>query len=159
MICGHKFGTLICNDEIGHTGVHSASAYWKGGASREEWPAVGPSERETIEANAVMVAEMNANQRATITAQAKEIKALEKRLQNAIELDPTEIQSGSSRVKHAAGLIKQLPRDHDGRNTWLMNYGDPADPEVQALRKRWEERAGRPGGWDEPSPDGEGDRG
>ncbi|WP_083834504.1 hypothetical protein [Oceanicola sp. S124] len=45
-----------------------------------------------------------------------------------------EIQSGSSRVKHAEGLILQLPEDHDGRNTWLLNYG--VGDEAKALRKK-----------------------
>lgn len=34
-----------------------------------------------------------------------------------------EVQSGLSRVKNAELLISQLPADHDGRNTWLLNYG------------------------------------
>jgi hypothetical protein len=42
---------------------------------------------------------------------------------NAIILTTTEMQSGTNRVKHAEGLIRQLPRNHDGRNTWLLNYG------------------------------------
>jgi len=40
-----------------------------------------------------------------------------------IELTPTEIQSGLSRVRWAELLIKQLPKNHDGRNSWLLNYG------------------------------------
>lgn len=40
-----------------------------------------------------------------------------------IALTPAEIQSKFSRVKWAEGLIKQLPADHEGRNSWLMNYG------------------------------------
>ena len=40
----------------------------------------------------------------------------------AILLTPAEIQSGSSRVKWAEGLIRQLPETHEGRNSWLMNY-------------------------------------
>lgn len=34
-----------------------------------------------------------------------------------------EMQSNLSRVKYAELLISQLPADHDGRNTWLLNYG------------------------------------
>lgn len=41
----------------------------------------------------------------------------------AIRLTTPEVQSGSSRVKWAEGLIKQLPENHDGRNSWLLNYG------------------------------------
>ena len=40
-----------------------------------------------------------------------------------IKLTRAEIQSGSSRQKWAEGLIEQLPADHDGRNSWLMNFG------------------------------------
>jgi hypothetical protein len=46
--------------------------------------------------------------------------------QPSIPLDPHEIQSGSTRVDWAEGLIKQLPADHDGRNSWLLNYGSDA---------------------------------
>lgn len=34
-----------------------------------------------------------------------------------------EIQSNHDRVKWAEGLILQLPHTHDGRNSWLLNYG------------------------------------
>lgn len=40
-----------------------------------------------------------------------------------IHLDKEEIQSGLDRVKWAEGLIRQLPESHDGRNSWLLNYG------------------------------------
>lgn len=40
-----------------------------------------------------------------------------------IKLSKSEKQSGLNRVKYAEGLILQLPSDHDGRNTWLLNYG------------------------------------
>lgn len=36
---------------------------------------------------------------------------------------PAEEQSGVDRVRWAEGLIQQLPADHDGRNSWLLNYG------------------------------------
>lgn len=39
------------------------------------------------------------------------------------ELTPFEVQSGLDRVRNAEGLILQLPPNHDGRNTWLLNYG------------------------------------
>lgn len=45
-----------------------------------------------------------------------------------------EEQSGHSRVKFAEGLISQLPLTHDGRNTWLLNYG--TGEEAEALRFR-----------------------
>ena len=34
-----------------------------------------------------------------------------------------EIQSGLTRVRAAENLVPQLPSGHDGRNTWLLNYG------------------------------------
>lgn len=46
-------------------------------------------------------------------------------LKNSIPLTPAEIQSKLSRVRWAEGLISQLPADHEGRNSWLLNYGQP----------------------------------
>jgi len=40
-----------------------------------------------------------------------------------IVLTKAEIQSGLNRQRAAELLILQLPEDHDGRNTWLLNYG------------------------------------
>jgi hypothetical protein len=40
-----------------------------------------------------------------------------------LKLTPAEVQSGSSRQQWAENLIKQLPADHEGRNSWLMNFG------------------------------------
>jgi len=40
-----------------------------------------------------------------------------------IYLTKAEIESGLSRVKWAELLIKQLPEEHEGRNSWLLNYG------------------------------------
>lgn len=40
-----------------------------------------------------------------------------------LKLTPAEIQSNHSRQKWAEGLILQLPVGHDGRNSWLLNYG------------------------------------
>ena len=50
-------------------------------------------------------------------------------IKKEIKLSKFEQQSGFDRVKTAEMLILQLPRNHDGRNTWLMNYGisDEAD--------------------------------
>ncbi len=42
---------------------------------------------------------------------------------NFIKLSNCEIQSGTNRVQWAEGLIEQLPKNHDGRNSWLLNYG------------------------------------
>lgn len=40
-----------------------------------------------------------------------------------IKLTGFEIQSGLDRQRNAELLILQLPEHHDGRNTWLLNYG------------------------------------
>lgn len=44
----------------------------------------------------------------------------------APRVTPAEIQSGHDRVRWAEGLIRQLPVDHDGRNSWLLNYSTKA---------------------------------
>lgn len=44
-------------------------------------------------------------------------------MKNVIKLSKSEIVSGHNRVEAAERLIEQLPYDHDGRNTWLLNYG------------------------------------
>ena len=44
-------------------------------------------------------------------------------MKKKIKLTGHELQSNTNRQKHAEGLISQLPKDHDGRNTWLLNYG------------------------------------
>lgn len=49
---------------------------------------------------------------------------------------PAETQSGHNRLAHATGLILQLSNYHDGRNTWLMNYAEHRDPDVQAMIRR-----------------------
>lgn len=38
-------------------------------------------------------------------------------------LTALEAQSGLARVYLAEQLIEQMPPDHDGRNSWLLNYG------------------------------------
>lgn len=45
-----------------------------------------------------------------------------------IHLTPYEMQCNHSRVNWAEGLIRQLPEDHDGRNSWLLNYGGSPRP-------------------------------
>jgi hypothetical protein len=52
--------------------------------------------------------------------------------QHVIVLNNAEIQSGSDRVRWAEGLILQLPPDHEGRNSWLLNYG--RGPEADKIR-------------------------
>lgn len=50
----------------------------------------------------------------------------------AIPLAPYEMQSNHSRVNWAEGLIRQLPENHDGRNSWLLNYGNSPRPKDYA---------------------------
>lgn len=50
-----------------------------------------------------------------------------------IELTAAEAQSGYNRVRWAEGLIRQLPEDHEGRNSWLLNYGRKAPDAPDAL--------------------------
>ena len=51
------------------------------------------------------------------------------------QLTAHEVQSGSDRVRYAEGLIRQLPDNHEGRNTWLLNYG-VSDEAVEKRRLR-----------------------
>lgn len=44
-------------------------------------------------------------------------------------------------LRWAEGLIKQLPLSHDGRNSWLMNFGK--GQETDDLRRIWEGRSGQ----------------
>lgn len=60
-------------------------------------------------------------------------------MKTEIKLSKHEIQSGLSRVGNAEGLIEQLPKDHDGRNTWLMNYG--TRDEAVAIRANHKQKA------------------
>lgn len=46
---------------------------------------------------------------------------------------PAEIQCGLDRQKWAEGLIRQLPSYHNGRCSWLINYG--VSDEAVELRK------------------------
>ena len=50
-----------------------------------------------------------------------------------IILTKHEVQSGSTRQKWAEELILQLPKDHNGRNSWLLNYG--TSDEAKFIRK------------------------
>jgi len=51
-------------------------------------------------------------------------------VEEVILISTEEIQSNSSRMKWAQGLITQLPTDHDGRNSWLLNYGTRTEDEL-----------------------------
>lgn len=44
-------------------------------------------------------------------------------------------------LRWAEGLIKQLPLSHEGRNSWLMNFGH--GQETDDLRLLWEGRTGQ----------------
>lgn len=44
----------------------------------------------------------------------------------SIQLTPAEVQSVVDRVRWAEELIRQLPEDHEGRNSWLLNFGSAA---------------------------------
>lgn len=57
------------------------------------------------------------------------------RKSGVILLNKAEVQSGSDRQSWAEGLIRQLPETHDGRNSWLINYG--VSDEAQAKRDAW----------------------
>lgn len=65
---------------------------------------------------------------------------------HVIQMTLAEIQSKSDRVTFAEGLIKQLPPEHEGRNTWLINYGK--SDEAKVLRNRWELENSRALEWD-----------
>jgi hypothetical protein len=54
---------------------------------------------------------------------------------NVIRLTAEEIASGYDRVKWAEGLILLLAPDHEGRNSWLINYG--VSEEAERLRAMW----------------------
>jgi hypothetical protein len=45
----------------------------------------------------------------------------------SIPLTKAEIQSGHNRVQWAENLIRQLPTGHNGRDSWLLNYGTKAE--------------------------------
>lgn len=52
---------------------------------------------------------------------------------------PVELQSNFDRQAWAEGLISQLPKTHDGRNSWLLNYGrgEEADKLREARGLPW----------------------
>lgn len=57
------------------------------------------------------------------------------KIDNSIQLNGAEIQSNHSRVAWAEGLILQLPITHEGRNSWLINYGH--SDEASEHRANW----------------------
>lgn len=94
----------------------------------------------TGDAEQVQCQRCNCTGRPALSAAPKAATIEEPSGEDAVEKDgliltPHEKQSGHTRMKWAAGLIAQLPKDHDGRNSWLMNWaeGDEAD----ALRAKY----------------------
>jgi len=61
-------------------------------------------------------------------------------MEKVIQLSKAELQCDMSRVRWAEGLIVQLPNTHDGRNSWLMNYG--VGEEATKIRARIEKERG-----------------
>ena len=53
---------------------------------------------------------------------------------SSILLTKSEVQSNHDRQDWAENLILQLPTDHDGRNSWLLNYGK--GDEAKTLRAK-----------------------
>lgn len=73
--------------------------------------------------------------RAAEISTALEIKGAEIMLEEkSIPLTKPERQSHLTRQKWAEGLIQQLPKDHDGRNSWLLNHG--VSDEAETIRSR-----------------------
>jgi len=60
----------------------------------------------------------------------------------AIIFTRAELQSGLDRVRFAELLILQLPEIHDGRNTWLLNYGTGEEAE-KIKRKHYAPQGGQ----------------
>ena len=57
-------------------------------------------------------------------------------METMIELSAAEMQSKTDRVRHAELLISQLPAAHDGRNTWILNYGVGAEAKKMRANRR-----------------------
>lgn len=51
-----------------------------------------------------------------------------------IELTRAEVHSGCTRVQWAERLILQPPETHDGRNSWLLNYGTDGEHPPVVIR-------------------------
>ena len=63
-------------------------------------------------------------QQAEIEALETELFVKDAFLKTSICLTKAELESGLTRVQWAEALIKQLPEEHEGRNSWLLNYGE-----------------------------------
>lgn len=62
-------------------------------------------------------------------------------MRTEIKLNQVEINSHHTRIDHAEVLILQLSENHDGRNTWLLNYGKSEQAvELRKVRSlKWNE--------------------
>ena len=56
-----------------------------------------------------------------------------------LQFNKHEKQSNLNRIKNAELLILQLPENHDGRNTWLLNYGigEEATEKREKRKLKW----------------------
>lgn len=73
--------------------------------------------RMEVEREASRVKADMAELRRICTARIEELEA------TSIPLTKAEIQSGHNRVQWAENLIRQLPTGHNGRDSWLLNFG------------------------------------
>lgn len=73
--------------------------------------------RMEVEREASRVKADMAELRRICTARIEELAA------TSIPLTKAEIQSGHNRVRWAENLIRQLPTGHNGRDSWLLNFG------------------------------------
>ena len=46
---------------------------------------------------------------------------------NVIHLTGAEEQSGYDRLTFVEDLVRQLPENHEGRNSWILNYSNRED--------------------------------
>ena len=57
----------------------------------------------------------------------------------ALQPQGEQVERVRTAQKWAEGLISQLPDTHDGRNSWLLNYG--AGEEAEKIRAKWNREA------------------
>ena len=56
-------------------------------------------------------------------------------MRRAIFLTKAELQNNHDRQAWAEALILQLPKNHDGRNSWLLNYGRGEEAKVLRAKR------------------------
>lgn len=59
----------------------------------------------------------------------------------SIPITEAEAKSGFDRVRWAESLIVLLPSEHEGRNSWLLNFG--VGEEAVEIRAAWETKHGK----------------